>query len=176
MLCYILLTVYDYFFIIYCLTGLKFIKKDILKTETKNDSLKAKEEQRKEKLRYMVNYIDERAEQVGIIKKGGLVVQYYFVHIKSYVQGRLYAAIYLLIFAETRITKRLKKLLEPEQIKMNSIRFCCSIVVLELLAVNLWLLLHLESNSACFKFFELLSTVIIIPVLLSWLSGIKVKK
>jgi len=175
-LCYVLFAAYSYFSNIYCLIGLNFIKKDILKVKMKMEFLHEKEQKRKENLRHTVKYIDESAEQASILKKGGLIFRYYFIQIKSYIQGRLYAVIYLLIFTETEITKRLKKLLEPKQIKINSIRFCCSMAVLELLSLNLFLFLHLESNSACLKFFELLSTVIIIPVLLSWLSGIKAKK
>lgn len=37
------------------------------------------------------------------------------------------------------------------------------------------LFIWLESDSLCLKFFELFSTVIIIPILLSWLAELKSK-
>ena len=83
---------------------------------------------------------------------------------------------YVLSFIRLEIIKHLNGLLEPERIKVNTIRFCGVTAVLELLALDMVLFIYLESNDPCLKFFELLSTVIIIPVLLSWLSELKSKK
>lgn len=57
--------------------------------------------------------------------------------------------------------------------KDNTIRFCLLIAMTELLVVDFLLFIYLENDSPCLKFFELMSTVFIIPILLSWLMELK---
>jgi len=175
-LCYLLFTAYSYFSNIYCLIGFAFVKRNIKKIQGKINLLLEERQKREMNLRNATKRIDEQTETVGLIKSYKLILEYCGAQIKNYIQERLCAILYLIKFAELEITKRLKVLLEPKQIKINSIRFLGMIAVLELLSLNLILFLYLETDSPCLKFFELLSTVIIIPVLLSWLSELKVKK
>lgn len=82
---------------------------------------------------------------------------------------------YLLLSLKCRVTNRLSNLLNIEILKINYIRFSLIIIMLELLSLNFILFIFLKSDDPCLKFFELLSTVIIIPILLSWLAELKSK-
>lgn len=175
-LCYFLAVAFCYFSNIYCLIAFAFIKRDVGKIEKKIDSLRQKEENLEECLRRVTKYIDDKSEQCDFIKRLGLVFSFLFVHIKIYIQGRIYAVLYLFSFINIKITKRFSTLMEPEQVRINGIRFCWIIAVFELLSLNLILFIYLENDDTCLKFFELLSTVIIIPVLLSWLAELKSEK
>lgn len=175
-LCYFLAISFCHFSNVYCLIGFYYLKKDSGKLKKTISNLQEREQKRENNLREAATYVDERAEQVGIIKKVGLSIWYGIVHMKAYIEDIYYATVYLLVFANMQITKSLNGLLKPERIKINGIRFCCNMAVLELLALDLILFICLESDDPCLKFFELLSTVIIIPILLSWLSELKTKK
>ena len=156
--------------------GFHYLKKDSSKIKKTISDLQEGEKIRENGLRGAATYVDERAEQVSFIRKIGLLIWYRIVHIKAYIENVYYASVYLLAFANLKITKSLSGLLKPERIKINGIRFCCILAVLELLTLDLLLFICLESDDPCLKFFELLSTVIIIPILLSWLSELKAKK
>ena len=175
-LCYFLASAFCHFSNIYCLIGCIFAKKDLAKIEKEIEELEGKDRGREENLRRTTKHVDEKAEQVGFLKKVGLVVLFCYVHVQTYIQERLYAGIYLLLFIKFKITKCFHELLYPERIRINGVRFCWIIAVLELLTLDLLLFMYLESDDPCLKFFELLSTVIIIPVLLSWLAELKTKK
>lgn len=175
-LCYFLAIAFCHFSNIYCLIGFVFIKKDIEKIENKVKRLEEKDDKREEDFRKTIEHIDETAEQSGIIKRIGLSFSLWFAHVKFYVLDRVCAVLYLLSFVNFKITKCLKVLLEPEQIRINCIRFCCVFAVLELLVLDMVLFIFLDGDAPGLKFFELLSTVIIIPILLSWLSELKSKK
>lgn len=175
-LCYFLAVVFCHYSNIYCLLGFVFVNKDPRLIKRKITFLQEQEEQREENLRQATEYVNEKAKKVGIIKRFGLAFYYLFVHLKIYVQNIFYAAIYLLSFVKYKITKRFCGLLDPERIRINEIRFCWSTAVFELLTLDLLLFIYLEGDDPCLKFFELLSTVIIIPVLLSWLTELKSKK
>lgn len=175
LLCYFLAVTFCYFSNIYCLIGFGFIKRDLGRIQRKIDRIQEKEEKQEALLRQTTKDIDEMGEQGNFIKKVGLIVPFLILHIKTYVQGRFCAASYLLSLLNFRIAKRFRGLLEPDRIKINGIRFCLITAVLELLSLDFILFIYLESNSPCLKFFELLSTVIIIPILLSWLAELKSK-
>ncbi len=175
-LCYFLAMAFCHFSNIYCLIGFAFVKKDIEKIENRIERMEEKNDKYEDDFRKTIEYVDETAEQSGIIKKIGLFFPFWFAHIKFYVLDRACAVLYLLSFVCFKTTKCLKGLLEPERMKINIVRFCCIFAVIELLALDIVLFICLESDAPCLKFFELFSTVIIIPVLLSWLSELKSKK
>jgi len=175
-MCYSLAIAFCHFSNIYCLIGFVFVKKDIEKIENRVERLEEKTDKQDEDFRKAIKHIDETSEQSGIIKKIGLSFSLWFAHIKFYVLDRVCAVLYLLSFVNFKITKCLKDLLEPEQIRISCIRFCCIFAVLELLALDMALFIFLDSDAPSLKFFELFSTVIIIPILLSWLSELKSKK
>lgn len=175
-LCYFLAIAFCYFSNIYCLIGFYFLKKDSNKIEKTISDLQEREQKRINSLREAATYVDTRAEQVGFIRKFGLLIWYTIVHMKAYITSVYYLAVYLLAFANLKLTKRLNGLLNPDRIILNEIRFCCNMAVIELLTLDMLLFICLESDAPCLKFFELLSTVIIIPILLSWLSELKSRK
>lgn len=175
MLCYILAIAFCHFSNIYCLIGFRFIKRDFGRIQRKIDYIQEKEEQQELLLRQTTKDIDERGEQGNFINKIGLIVPFFILHIKVYTQQRFCAASYLLSLLNFRVTKRFSGLLEPERIRLNGIRFCLVTAVLELLSLDFVLFIYFENNAPCLKFFELLSTVIIIPILLSWLAELKSK-
>ena len=175
-LCYFLAVAFCHYSNLYCLFGFVFLRKDPNTIQREIERLQGQEQKREEDLRQATKYVDEQAEKVRFLKKIGLTVHFCFIHLKTYIQDRYYSAVYLLSFAKLKITKRFNGLLHPERIRINGIRFCWITAVLELLALDLLLFIYLDADNPCLKFFELLSTVIIIPVLLSWLAELKAKK
>ena len=174
-LCYFFTVIFCYFSNIYFLLGFLFFKRDLNRIQRKIDYIQEKEEKYETILRESAQAVDEKSEQYNCIQKIGLAISFCIIHIKIYLQRRICSARYLLSLLNFRITKRFRGLLEPERIRINSIRFCLVTAVLELLSLNLILFIYLESDNPCLKFFELLSTVIIIPILLSWLGELKLK-
>ena len=174
-LCYFLAVTFCHFSNIYCLIGFWGIKQDIVKIQAEIDLLQKKEEDQDALLRQVTKDIDDEAEQVGPIQKIVLAFRFLSIHIKTYAYGRRCAVLYLLSLFNLKVTKLFNDLLEPVRIRINSIRFCLITAVLELLSLDFILLICLESDSPTLKFFELVSTVIIIPILLSWLTGLKSK-
>lgn len=174
-LCYFLAVSFCHFSNVYCLIGFWFIKRDTVQIQREIDLLQEKEENQEVLLRQVTKDIDDEAEQIRSIKKIGLALRFILIHIKTYAYGRLYAASYLLSLFNLKITRLFNNLLEPERIRINGIRFCLITAVLELLSLDFILFICLESDSPTLKFFELASTVIIIPILLSWLTGLKSK-
>ena len=138
--------------------------------------MQKKEEKLEIFLRKTTKQVDEKAKQCSFIKKIKLIFSLLFAHIKVYLLNRVYAISYLLLLLDLKITKVFRTLLKPEQIKINGIKFCWIVAVIELLSLDMLLFIYLESNDPCLKFFELLSTVIIIPILLSWIAELKPKK
>lgn len=174
-LCYFLAVSFCHFSNIYCLIGFWFIKRDAIKIQRKIDLLQKKEENQEILLRHVTQDIDDVSKQTRAIKKIGLVFRFFLIHIKTYAYGRLHAVSYLLSLFNLKITKLFNHLLEPDRIRINGIRFCLITAVLELLSLDFILFIYLESDSPTLKFFELVSTVIIIPILLSWLTELKFK-
>ena len=175
-LCYVLAIAFCHFSNIYCLIAFMFEKDNSKRIQTKIDVVQEKNAKREDALRQVTEYVDEKAEQVGFFKKCVLAFGFFYAHIKVYFQGRYYAMSYLLSFVSLRLTKRLSGLLEAERIKNNGIRFCEVSAVLELLLLDMLLFIYLGSEDPCSRFFELLSTVIIIPILLSSLANLKTNK
>ena len=174
-LCYFLAVSFCHFSNIYCLIGFWFIKRDTVKIQRKIDLLQKKEENQEILLRHVTQDIDDEAKQTRAIQKIGLVFRFFLIHIKTYAYGRLHAISYLLSLFNLQITRLFNNLLEPDRIKTNGIRFCLITAVLELLSLDFILFIYFENNSPSLKFFELVSTVIIIPILLSWLTELKSK-
>ncbi len=174
-LCYSLAVSFCHFSNIYCLIGFWFIKRDTVKIQRKINLLQKKEENQEILLRQVTQDINDEAEQTGVIRKIGLVFRFFLIHIKTYAYGRLYAVLYLLSLCNFQITRLFNNLLEPGRIRINGIRFCLIAAVLELLSLDFILFIYLKSDSPTLKFFELVSTVIIIPILLSWLTELKSK-
>lgn len=175
-LCYVPATAFCHFSNLYCMIAFTFAKKDSQQIQAGLDALGRKNKEREETLRKMTEYIDKKAEQVGFFRKIGLAVDFLRSHNRAYWQGNAYAVSYLLLFGKLKITQRLRRLLEADRIRANTIRFCEITVVLELLVLNMFLFIYLGSDKPCSRFFELLSTVIIIPILLSSLANLKAKK
>lgn len=175
-ICYFLAVVFCHYSNIYCLVGFAYIKKDYRSIQKEIDILHEKSKKRESALREATKYVDERAEKVGVIKKFGLSLYFLCIHIQTYLLERYDAVKYLLLFINLRITQCLSSLLSPTRIRINGIRFFWSTAVFELLTLDFLLFIYLEDNDPCLKFFELLSTVIIIPVLLSWIDELKTTK
>lgn len=172
---YFLAAAYCHFSNVYCLFGFWFIKRDPDLIRKKLNDLQAREDQREIDLYQMAKNMDEKAERSGLLKRVLLVVRFISNHVRIYVQGRICAADYLLTTLRFRSTKRMGSLLEPDRLRINAIRFFLFAAMFELLAVDFLLFIYLESSSPCLKFFELISTVFIIPILLSWLMELKSK-
>lgn len=175
-LCYIPAVAFCHYSNLYCITAFKFIKKDLKKAQVELDAVEKKNAEREASLRQIAEYLDETALKVGFFKKIRLIIHFFSIHVKAYWKENVYAMSYLLLCGKIKITQRFGRLLDEDRIKTHMIRFCEITVVLELLALNILLFIYLEDNDPCSRFFELLSTVIIIPILLSSLSNLKVNK
>lgn len=170
---YFLAAAYCHFSNLYCLLGFCFLKRDPDLLRKKLDELQAQEDRRELELHRMATELDREAEESGLLKRAFLAARFIANHVRIYVQGRACAAGYLLTVLRLEMTKRLGALLEPERLRINAIRFFLFAAMLELLTVDFLLFIYLEGSSPCLKFFELISTVFIIPVLLSWLLELK---
>lgn len=175
-LCYVPAVAFCHYSNLYCITAFAFAMKDPKKFQAELDEAKRNDVERKESLQKLAEYVDETALRADFFSKIRLMIHFLFVHIRAYWEENVYTVSYLLSYGKLRITERLSGLLDRVQIKTHMIRFCEITVVLELLVLNMFLFIYLESDDPCARFFELLSTVIIIPILLSSLSNLKIKK
>lgn len=175
-LCYVTAIAYCHFSNLYCLISFTFARKNPEIIQNKLNLIMEKNAKREDILRQKAKYIDEKSIQVGFIKRCGLAVQFFYTHIKAYFKERFYSTQYILSFLKLKFIKTLAGLLELDRIRTNTIRFCEIMVVLELLILNMLLFIYLGNEDPCSRFFELLSTVIIIPIILSSLANIKKKK
>lgn len=175
-LCYIPAVTFCHYSNLYCITAFAFITKDSKKVQAELDAVDKKNTEHEASLRQIAEHLDEATSKVGFFKKIGLIIQFLSTHIRAYWKENVYAMSYLLLCGKLKITQRLGRLLDEDRIKTHMIRFCEITVVLELLALNILLFIYLEDNDPCSRFFELLSTVIIIPILLSSLSNLKINK
>ena len=173
---YALAMAFCHFSNIYCLIAFVFRKCDLTRMKGKIDTIQEKNAALEDALRQKTEYIDKTAEQAGPFKKCGLIFDFFGAHIRTYCLKNYYAVSYLLSLGSLKLAKRLSRLLEPGRIKNNEIRFCEITAVVELLLLNMLLFIYLGSGHPCSRFFELLSTVIIIPILLSSLSKLKTSK
>lgn len=161
---------------LYCMIAFVFVKKDPEQIQVRLDTLQKKDVKRENSLRLITEYIEKKAEQACFFRGLGLSVRLFCSHIKAYCQRKIYVVSYLMLFGGLKFMQLLSGLLETDRIRTNMIRFCEITVVLELLILNMFLFIYLGSDDPCSRFFELLSTVIIIPILLTSLGNLKVKK
>lgn len=175
-LCYFLSVAYCYFSNIYCLVGSIYLFKNTYKTEYKLDFLQVKNKYHEICLQKTIEQIHKEGADATVIQSFGFCFSILYIHLKTYILDRIYSAFILLLLINLKTTKCFKNMLKFKRIRLNSIRFCCIAAVFELLSLDLLLFIHLESDNPCLKFFELMSTVVIIPILLSWLSELKSEK
>lgn len=175
-LCYFLSVAYCYFSNIYCLVGSIYLFKNTYKTEYKLDFLQVKNKYHEICLQKTIEQIDKEGADATVIQSFGFCFSILYIHLKTYILDRIYSAFILLLLINLKTTKCFKNMLKLKKIKLNSIRFCCIAAVFELLSLDLLLFIYLDSDNPCLKFFELISTVVIIPILLSWLSELKSEK
>lgn len=127
-------------------------------------------------MRKKVEQIDKEDAYATTIQSFRLCCSFLYIQLKTYILDKIYSAFILLLLINLKTTKCFKNMLKSKQIRLNNIRFCCIAAVFELLSLDLLLFIYLESDNPCLKFFELMSTVVIIPILLSWLSELKSEK
>lgn len=175
-LCYVPAVAFSYYSSLYCITAFAFLTKDPQKIQVGLDMIEKKNTACETSLQQLSKYVDDIAIKVGFFEKIELAMYFFRTHISAYWKTVIYAVSYLLSYIKLKITQRLGRLLEQERIRIHITRFCEIIVVLELLTLNVLLFIYLGSDNPCSRFFELLSTVIIIPILLSSLSNLKMKK
>lgn len=112
----------------------------------------------------------EQHEDVGTVSRiraasKAMILRYYY--------DRLYALKYIMLQIFYKIATSATELLEPKNFRRNRIQFYAWTIVAELLALNIILPGYLGENHLCTRIFNLISTLIIIPVLLSWILGVK---
>lgn len=175
LLLYLLAVLFCYFVNTYLITAFIFLKKDPDILQANINGVEKKQRNREQFLRQIAQTVDNEGAQAGIIRFCLLAAGFLGSQVKAYAQELSYALQYLWWLALMRITIRFHGLLDPERIRTNSIRFCEVAAVLELLILDMALFVYLGSDDPCSRFFELLSTVIIIPILLSSLGELKSK-
>ncbi len=175
-LCYTLALAFCHFFNLYCLIAICFINQDGGKTQGRIDQVMQKNKKREDALRETTDYVDKKAEQVGLSGIFLLGFYYLYYQMRSYCLSRKYDIEYLFLLLKFKIIRLLGGLFEKDRLKINSIRFCEIMTVLELLLLDMFLFAYLGDSAICSRFFELLSTVIIIPILLSSLATLKSSK
>lgn len=174
-LVYVFAAVFCHFSNVYCIIAAAYTRKDPNRVQLKLDSLREKEEKRENSLRQAAEHLDKTVPQACICDKIALTCRFFRIHVVTYCQDWIYSLLYVLSFARLKVVQRLNKLLEKESVRINRLRFCEIAIVLELLVLDMLLFIYLGSNDPCSRFFDLLSTVIIIPILLSSLASLKRK-
>ena len=173
LLIYLLALLFCYFCFFYTVAALFFLKRDPKHMEAKVCHARSREQARQDCLREKTQQVDKRALQVGLLGQCILAAQLIACHVKAFYWEYINALRYLLLLGTLQITRRCQHLLDTDRFRTNAIRFCESAAVLELLILDMALFIYLGSDDACSRFFELLSTVIIIPILLSSLERLK---
>ena len=161
---YFLAAAFCHFSNIYCLLGFWFLIHGPETIQKKMDLVLQQEEYQEEKLRYSTENLDKEVKQSSFVKRVLVCTHYIGVHLKIYVQKRICAVKYMMMLLNFKMTKLFGSLLKPSRIRLNTIRFCLLGAMMELLVVDFLLFIYLKSDSPCLKFFELMSTVFIIPI------------
>ena len=94
-----------------------------------------------------------------------------YIFFGTYLKRRIYAVRYLLLHLEKKAAKILVGLMDVEQLKKNTGRFCKIVMVSELVILDFILATNLNPNDPCALFFNLISTLVIIPVAITALPG-----
>ncbi len=94
-----------------------------------------------------------------------------YIFFRTYLKGRIYAVRYLLLLVEKKAVKILAGLMDVEKFKKNIWRFCKVVMVSELIILDFILATNLNPSDPCSVFFNLISTLVIIPVAISSLPG-----
>lgn len=176
MLCFLLIVAVEAFFNFYYLIGIMFYSKSFDKTDEKILKLNDKNTKRREKMYIDIGIIDNMAEKGGFYKKIVLFFCLIDIHLTNYLEEKWYQILYLWWYFYQWLLIQLCDCLDINHIKNNAIRFCEIVAVIELLSLNMILFVYLGSDDPCSRFFELLSTVVVIPILLSSLAELKTKK
>ena len=174
-LCYIPAILFCYFLCIYNLLGLYFRNKDLAEIRFYLDYAKGKNYFLKKELKEATEYVDSQFEECDFKTECWLNVYYHYVHLKVYFLGKVNSAKYLTYVLYFNLAKKMSVILTYERTKTNIIRFVEIIVAVELLVLNMVLFIKLGGDNPCSRFFELISTVIIIPIILTSLGNLKKK-
>lgn len=175
-MCYVLAILFCHFANFYCILAFVFMNKDKERTQERINALQDKKARYDDDLLKATESIDDKASKVCFIRRFGLALSFIFAHLKSYFATRLFAVSYLFLFVNAQLSIWLSKLWEPTRIRNSIIRFCEVCAMSELLLLDMILFVKLGSEDPISRFFELLSTVIIIPILLSSLTNLSTKR
>ena len=172
---YILVLVYCYFLNIYYYIAFKFEKKNLCILRHRINVVQGRKEKNIERMISIMDEIDEEKneQKVSIVDELVRFLNFIYVNVKLYTKQRWYSTLYLLWIGWMKVVTYFSLLLKPETIKTNKIRFLEITMVAELLSLDMILFVYLGSEDSCSRFFELLSTVVVIPILLSSLSKLK---
>ena len=162
--------IYSYFTILYLTVAFGFDEKKTETAENKIEVLKLIREKNNAKLQEITQIVDAVGENCNPIKKINLALVFLGWHIIHYLKEFLCDIKYLLLRFDVFLIHRLSDLLEPK--KAERLRFVAfeSIIIIELLVLDFLLFIYMGSDDQCSRFFELLSTVIIIPIFISSIS------
>ena len=170
-----LIMLYCGFLNAYYFVGIKFERKDISVLQRRVDMVQTR---KIENIKCMIEVLECIENELEESKFGfvGMCKQYVrisFVSVKLYCRQKWYSVLYLLRVAWMRVVSSLDNLIKPERIRISKIRFLEVTTVIELLLLDMVLFVYLGSEDSCARFFELLSTVVVIPILLSSLASLK---
>ncbi len=90
---------------------------------------------------------------------------------RNYLKERVHAVRYLLMLLEKKALGTLAGLMGVGHFKKNICRFCKIVIVSELIILDFILATNLNSDNPCLVFFDLISTLVIIPVAISSFPG-----
>ena len=158
---------------IYYFIAVSYAKKKPEKIKMTINNLLVEKQRCEDTLRKEIENIDKLSAQSGSFKKISLIIQFFRCHLKAFWHIRISAIKYLRLYAKLSIANRFSSLLSADSIKVNIIRYFEIVVVAELVVLDMCLFLFLGSDNPSSRFFELLSTVIIIPILLSSITNLK---
>ena len=156
----------------YCLIGCRYCQRDIDREERRQyqDAL-WELEQNREKLRRKTTEVNRTAERSGPTALFGLGIRYIWYMTLSYIREKWYAIQSLIHAVRIMIAERLRGMLEAGRFRSFSRRLLALIVTAVLLAADLVLGSFYGAESYVTRFYEMISTIVIIPVILAKLTG-----
>lgn len=152
---------------IYTIIGFCFFSYDLTKIQHKYDCMNSKYDETEELLKQETKVMNEKAQKQNFLKNLKMGVGYLKYNIKIYISKNRFLFLHTMLFFKLKCCEFFKGFLKTEVYNRFCKRVKSVLIVAMLLIVNIYLYINFSNNEAVVHFYELLSTVIIIPIVLA---------
>lgn len=155
---------------IYTIIGFIFWKSNIIKIEVKMVLINSKCGEIDNNLRKKATYVNRVTENQKWTQNIRVGVSFAFYNINVYILKIIYRIRYTIYFLKLHLIKYLKSFLQTSVYNRFCHVFKNILTVVMLIIVNIYLYINFSESELIIHFYELLSTVIIIPIFLDKIS------